>query len=972
MAEPDISGAGQRATPIASGFEFKVPGLDKTATQLAAVTNELNSLKNALQGMSSQQGQLLQGVNGIFSQVQAGANSTASALNGGGGRGGSTSTGIPFNFSSPNAGGASPFDSMTQSLAADSNLGAMMAAALMAPAKYAYGRFEESRANAPVIASALGSTATLNGTTIVDLIQRLQEGTPVKGDLSNMLGALNQGSMIGYGNLNTPRSGAYFEGIRQMQSFTPGVGASQLASMQNDWLGNTQSHQRSLMLTGGAMSGFGSGAIPKTLQEWAESTLKWFEGQRPGAQRGKKFTKEELVTQQFPGSNMDAWFSATGVPEYMRQYFWQYVIGAAQTGSNDFATIMEARGPDLAMSRLRTQTEQGRREFQMLGSGTNYEDFNTREGADRRFGSALGQLDKLLGGMMGPAFGGIIERLPTPIANLAATANFSLAGNAVSSLTSLFLGGGGKVGDPGWGPTGSRKKRTYIGDTYGGYGGTTTAHMDPSFANRIEAMMAANPRLQITSGFRDGALQGRLHAAGVGMVAPAGQSMHGRGLAADLGPESEFGWIMANAGRFGLESGANHDEPWHVGMPGTVPVGDPFSDALGIAKDVAGGVAGFFQDPVGSVAGAVPGMESLMSVAGTLMDVFQGIKGALSGDFSSLFGGGGLFDVGNMLDKGVDGFSKVTGLPLNKLMDGDAKGLVESLLGWLGGSKGARKSPIKSSVDWSQTAGGGGGATADGGLNLGMGLGGAIGNASIERILQKYGGTQVGAANVTNKKEEILKTLRAAAAAGFSGDELIAITAIAGRESGWNALTHRTTSAKSLVKGDRGLWQINGSNDPTLAKRGIISSDSPGGRSELFNPLVNARAAYLLAGAGGSGIDHNWGAGPGGWKGASGQALYNASQYVSPVYQIAKQAGMVGDPRRKAVGDVTSMAGYSPQVVSITNPSMPSTNIKSAPVTMHNTFQLQVAGNEADARRVASVIADHLQSVMSDNDYLDS
>ena len=66
------------------------------------------------------------------------------------------------------------------------------------------------------------------------------------------------------------------------------------------------------------------------------------------------------------------------------------------------------------------------------------------------------------------------------------------------------------------------------------------------------------------------------------------------------------------------------------------------------------------------------------------------------------------------------------------------------------------------------------------------------------------------------------------------------------------------------------------------------------------------------------------------------------------------------------------MAGYSPQVVSITNPSMPSTNIKSAPVTMHNTFQLQVAGNEADARRVASVIADHLQSVMSDNDYLDS
>lgn len=955
MAEPDISGAGQRATPIASGFEFKVPGLDKTATQLAAVTNELNSLKNALQGMSSQQGQLLQGVNGIFSQVQAGANSTASALNGAGGaRGGSTSTGIPFNFSSP-GGGMTPFDSMTASLGADSNLGAMMAAALMAPSRYAFNRFEESRANAPVIASALGSTATLNGTTIVDLIQRLQEGTPVKGDLSNMLGALNQGSMIGYGNLNTPRSGAYFEGIRQMQSFTPGVGASQLASMQNDWLGNTQSHQRSLMLTGGAMSGFGSGAIPKTLQEWAESTLKWFEGQRPGAQRGKKFTKEELITQQFPGSNMDAWFSATGVPEYMRQYFWQYVIGAAQTGSNDFATIMEARGPDLAMSRLRTQTEQGRREFQMLGSGTNYEDFNTREGADRWFGSALGQLDKLLGGMMGPAFGGIIERLPTPIANLAATANFSLAGNAVSSLTSLFLGGGGKVGDPGWGPTGSRKKRTYIGDTYGGYGGTTTAHMDPSFANRIEAMMAANPRLQITSGFRDGALQGRLHAAGVGMVAPAGQSMHGRGLAADLGPESEFGWIMANAGRFGLESGANHDEPWHVGMPGTVPVGD--INPLGIAKDVAGGVAGFFQDPVGSVAGAVPGMESLMSVAGTLMDVFQGIKGALSGDFSSLFGGGGLFDVGNMLDKGVDGFSKVTGLPLNKLADGDAKGLVESLLGWLGGSKGARKSPIKSSVDWSQTAGaagGGVGGAAAGGI-------GAITSASVDRVLQKYGEQKSGvaAASVSGKEQAILTTLRTAAAAGFSGDELIAIASIAGRESGWNPRAfngNRATGDESY-----GLYQINmlGSLGPARRKSFGISSND-----QLFDPAVSGKAAWITSSQG-----SNFSA----WGGYKGRGnLYGAEKYVAPVYQIAKQAGLVGDPRRKAVGDVTSMAGYSPQVVSITSPSMPSTNIKSAPVTMHNTFQLQVAGNEADARRVASVIADHLQSVMSDNDYLDS
>jgi hypothetical protein len=987
VAEPDISGVGQAARPVASGFEFKVPGLEKTASQLAAVTSELNSLKNALQSMSSQQGQLLQGVNGIFSQVQAGANSTASALNNaGGGGGGTTSSGIPFNFSAPGGSGANPFAAMTQSLTADSSIAGMLSAVMQAPIKYAYGRFEEARANAPTIASALGSTATLSGKTITQLIEALQEGTPVQGDLNNVLGAINQASMIGYGNFGTARSGAFFEGVRQMQALTPGVGATDLVNMQGNFLSSTQTHQRSLMLTGGAMSGFGSGAIPKTLSEWATSTLKWFESQRPGAQRGKKFTKEELITQQFPGSNMDAWFSATGVPEYMQQYFWQYVIGAAHTGTNDFVSIIEARGPDLAMSRLRTQTAQGRREFQMLGSASNYEDFNTREGSDRYFEAALGQVDRGLGTMLGAFGGDLISRIPTPLANLLVNGGLGMTTNVASSLASFFFGGGGRgpVGDPGGRRGGRRGRgRALIGDAsagYGVYGGTTTAHMDPSFSRRLEAMMDANPRLQITSGFRDGALQGRLYEAGVGMVAPPGQSMHGRGLAADLGPESEMGWIAANAGRFGLESGLNHDEPWHVGMPGTIPIGDLIPDSVpgfGMVDNIIGGITGSGGGggAGGWIADQVPGLDALQNVASMFMDVFGGIKKAFSGDFSALFGDGGLFDIGSLKDKALGAIGKITGLPLG----GGGEGLIDAIAGWLGAG-GAKKSPVKSSVDYSQRSSGGAGinAGAYGALGPVFG-GGGYASADVSRILQKYEGSNVAPASLGGSRNNVIAALRAASAAGFKGDELIAMTAIAGRESGWVANAHRTTKPKVEVSGDRGLWQINSTHDAALAKAGIIRSNTREGKAGLFDPYINAKAAYLLARPDGSGIDHNWGANAGGWVGSGGSPLYKASQYVQPVYNLAKEIGLVGDPRSRrsaAVGDVASMAKYSPQVMVPSVVAAPvsqgslTANVSSTPVVINNSFNLNVAGGEADARRVAEVIADHLNSVMANNQYL--
>lgn len=89
---------------------------------------------------------------------------------------------------------------------------------------------------------------------------------------------------------------------------------------------------------------------------------------------------------------------------------------------------------------------------------------------------------------------------------------------------------------------------------------------------------------------------------------------------------------------------------------------------------------------------------------------------------------------------------------------------------------------------------------------------------------------------------------RVAHAAGFRGEALWIIVAIGSRESGWRPAAHRTDYDRDYVGGDRGLFQINhGAWDDRLVEVGIISANTVEGRQELFDPLVNARAAFFIA-----------------------------------------------------------------------------------------------------------------------------
>lgn len=109
----------------------------------------------------------------------------------------------------------------------------------------------------------------------------------------------------------------------------------------------------------------------------------------------------------------------------------------------------------------------------------------------------------------------------------------------------------------------------------GGYSGPLAERqgkgMRPDVAAAFDLMAAAagaaGITLSITSAFRSDAEQAALFAANPDptWVAPPGQSLHRCATELDLGPASAYGWLAANAGRFGFLQRYSW-EAWHYGF----------------------------------------------------------------------------------------------------------------------------------------------------------------------------------------------------------------------------------------------------------------------------------------------------------------------------------------------------------------------------------------------------------------------
>ena len=108
----------------------------------------------------------------------------------------------------------------------------------------------------------------------------------------------------------------------------------------------------------------------------------------------------------------------------------------------------------------------------------------------------------------------------------------------------------------------------------GGYDGPLAYRMGkpmrPDVARAFDRLAAeagkAGVTLSITSGFRSDAEQARLFAANPNpkWVAPPGKSLHRLGTELDLGPPAAYGWLRANARKFGFVQRYSW-EAWHYG-----------------------------------------------------------------------------------------------------------------------------------------------------------------------------------------------------------------------------------------------------------------------------------------------------------------------------------------------------------------------------------------------------------------------
>jgi hypothetical protein len=139
----------------------------------------------------------------------------------------------------------------------------------------------------------------------------------------------------------------------------------------------------------------------------------------------------------------------------------------------------------------------------------------------------------------------------------------------------------------------------------GGYGGPLVYRqgegMRPDVAAAFDRMVAAASHagisLLVNSAFRSDAEQAQLFAANPDpqWVAPPGQSLHRCATELDLGPDSAYGWLAANAGRFGFLQRYSW-EPWHYGYT----QGPPPCSAAGNSVGAGNG------DGAGSGVGGLP------------------------------------------------------------------------------------------------------------------------------------------------------------------------------------------------------------------------------------------------------------------------------------------------------------------------------------------------------------------------------
>jgi Lysozyme like domain len=735
--EADATGSARMNMPsLGTGFNVSVPEVESTTTAINALAGSLSALKATI-GQFSANPMMATGLNSMLRSIRSEATQTRSALagimggggapSGGGGGGGGVPTGS-------GGGGGDWLASATAQareggIAAGAYLGtdkqeSLLKATAMTPLRFLRDTINTNRGNVLAASGSLSLTSRQQNTTIENMLGTMARFPgSIYGNPSELISlfqnAPRMGASYNFGGQEGGqgvRAAGYFQGIRQAQQLNPAANVQDIAQMFKEFAGNSAAQRQGQVLTGGAYSMIAGGGRQKSLSEWAESVLKWLKGLRPGGNRGKDFTYGELMAQYFPGSNIDAWFDANAVPQNLRDYWWTYVLQRASQGNKEDFKI-GGDETNLAQRRMEAATELTRTQFAMGSKMTGA--YLNREQANKWFNQIFGQASQsLVTSVAGSGLGSWVNFLPDTIESF-----------LMQGLENIGKGDVGDIGDSG----------------YGEFGGTSTSGLSPNMRSKLGPMMRANPKLKVTSGLRDTAMQRRLKGKGYSRVS-GGPSAHTRGDAADLGPPSQYGWIMANAAKFGLKSGKSQGEPWHVG------VGDTLSDFVG---NTPMGLMSELNQTGGTAEGAASFIAKFIS----------SILGGLTSLTGSLFGKS---DMGPAYDPNV--YQKMVDASRGTRLGGISVG------GVLGG--GTTSSPLTPGGSFNST-----------GQYLGV----------------RTPSDKAAAFQSSDEHIRGAAVAQALYAAGFRGQDLANMAAISYRESHWNPLAWNGVGQDR----SGGLLQIN-------------------------------------------------------------------------------------------------------------------------------------------------------------------
>ena len=397
--------------------------------------------------------------------------------------------------------------------------------------------------------------------------------------------------------LNAQRQAGSVEAMRASSGFQ--YSTADIAA-QTRALGSAQSSNQMFMMLGTGM--YGVGGKQRTQQEVYQDVIK-----RTG------LTNDKMLKGAFQqGSMTRERLRQSGVPEdqidSILQYAQQNVAYQKKGGKGFYDPGNKEQRSFMGVEKNQYATQFEETERVKVGREENFykrqnDNFAAAERNTQAIEKLTTKIEELTSGLIGAniatkpgrGFLGSVTKWGKKIAGagMMAAAALGAAPTGGASLSLGFAGaglmasgdgppeGGGKGGPNNSKVTTSGSQAPNVKKSAG-----ALSQLNSRFAQKVQAMLEENPRLYIGNGLRSSAQQKAMfldrykptnqqtdlkwngtywkHVKGAA-AAPPGMSMHEIGLAADLGPESEFPWIVENAARFGLRHFADvNNEPWHV------------------------------------------------------------------------------------------------------------------------------------------------------------------------------------------------------------------------------------------------------------------------------------------------------------------------------------------------------------------------------------------------------------------------